>query len=522
MNLIEDEAPSYMPRDRFGRVEAVSTIGGSSLPNNQDCISRNGAMNWDEQRISPQNRTTIAESFKYHSFIKLEKDLKQIGEFLKSKDIEIGTCADGVGGGSFGEFASRIATIAFYQNITDALQKGYPLSASLIKQATQYANQLLIGINRQNSGQEMFTTFRCACKAKNKTFIYGVGDTNAIAFQINQGQITDPRLIQGNEDWSDSDGSTGPWVLGDAGTTEVLDQLTPIETTLAYNEVLVVGTNGFLENVRDRRTDSITYMLSANIKGYANTHIDKETVTVGELMTYVASLNRSGQSGTKRDNRSAFWFAPDLTIRLPYRPKPQRSVSRHQTQRSPTSSNPPNRLKGDLLRIGAVAAVGATLIAVFNGTHDPYQTSRIPPTPTPIVQQKPTETSDYRLRITPPVNPTDTPPPKSVSGARPSPTPTPLSQSTEEASVKQPTQPTTVADQEKITLTKRYRFDATNDNATLFSITNQGTVIDGISLKDATAINQAQAKGQSVLLFASPDANGHLIFTGFQIVKTNQ
>ena len=77
-------------------------------------------------------------------------------------------------------------------------------------------------------------------------------------------------------------------------------------------------------------------------------------------------------------------------------------------------------------------------------------------------------------------------------------------------------------DGEKITLTKRYRFDATNDNATLFSITNQGTVIDGISLKDATAINQAQAKGQSVLLFASPDANGHLIFTGFQIVKTNQ
>jgi len=94
MNTQADREPTYTVPDRFGRVEAVSTIGGSSLPNNQDCVSRNGAMNWDEQRISPQNRTTIAELVGYRSFIELERDLKKIGEFLQSRDIEIGTCAD--------------------------------------------------------------------------------------------------------------------------------------------------------------------------------------------------------------------------------------------------------------------------------------------------------------------------------------------------------------------------------------------------------------------------------------------
>lgn len=420
---------------------------------NEDAIAVESDINWDEK----VDRGTLASVLGYRSFFELLNAVTTSNEYLQGLGLSVVSVADGVGGADYGEYASRIAVASFIIELARALQNLHATHDQSrltegIKQAYAKSNNILLTFNAQNQNTRTFTTFRAAVSyfpdvsdVYRRVIVVGTGDTNCIRIDAQSGQRPTANLVVGNEVWK-QDGKTGPQVMGDPKSPWTIGTV-----DLSVTSGLILGTDGLLGNSarEEINLEAVQYFIETNLWGYAQAHPYEPSVSVGDLLKYIGGLNRHVSVGPK-DNRSAVWVG-NATLKLPETPERRAYLAQQQERRDrpvpQETRQKPNGGAARFLKVGAFIAAGVTILALLNPSPD--ETPPTQPGPPPPPGGRPTDVAkipvvDWRSRITPPVDPTNTP--EATARPRLNPTATPYAAAGTESTPK-PAQKSPVKDQ---------------------------------------------------------------------------
>lgn len=230
---------------------------------------------------------------------KIRKDNEDSFSNISLGDLDFFIVADGMGGHSKGEIASKLAAKLFIQYIKEADISSYDSYIKLQEDAIFYANQEIYNLSLEDGNIKMGTTVVCLCvDHKNKTYyLTHLGDSRAYIYRNDKlSQLTrDHSLVNDLLDSGSLTEDEAENFINKSAITRAVgteQKVIPDSKSLPMEagDIILMVTDGLTNELTDEKISEIVkdnkdpYQISSKLIEEAIDHGGRDNITVTTIL----------------------------------------------------------------------------------------------------------------------------------------------------------------------------------------------------------------------------------------------
>ncbi|WP_296113222.1 Stp1/IreP family PP2C-type Ser/Thr phosphatase [uncultured Anaerococcus sp.] len=230
---------------------------------------------------------------------KVRKENEDSFSNVSLKDLDFFIVADGMGGHSKGELASKLAVKLFVQYIKEADIEKYESLIKLQEEAIAYANKEIYKLAQDEGGIRMGTTVVCLCIDEKEKFYHltHLGDSRAYIYRNNKlSQLTrDHSLVNDLLDSGSLTEEEAKNFINKAAITRAVgteEKILPDSKSFAMEEedIILMVTDGLTNELTDEKIEEIVkdnrdpYQISTRLIEKAIDQGGRDNITVTTIL----------------------------------------------------------------------------------------------------------------------------------------------------------------------------------------------------------------------------------------------
>ena len=230
---------------------------------------------------------------------KVRKENEDSFSNVSLKDLDFFIVADGMGGHSKGELASKLAVKLFVQYIKEADIEKYESLIKLQEEAIAYANKEIYELAQDEGGIRMGTTVVCLCIDEKEKFYHltHLGDSRAYIYRNNKlSQLTrDHSLVNDLLDSGSLTEEEAKNFINKAAITRAVgteEKILPDSKSFAMEEedIILMVTDGLTNELTDEKIEEIVkdnrdpYQISTRLIEKAIDQGGRDNITVTTIL----------------------------------------------------------------------------------------------------------------------------------------------------------------------------------------------------------------------------------------------
>ena len=230
---------------------------------------------------------------------KIRKENEDSFSNISLGDLDFFIVADGMGGHSKGELASKLATSLFIEYIKEADIKNYDSYTKLLEDAIIFANDEIYKLSQKEDDIKMGTTVVCLCiDNKNKVYhLTHLGDSRAYIYKDNSLELltrdhslVNDLLDSGSITQDEADNFINKSAITRAVGTE--SKIVPESKSLGMDEgdIILMVTDGLTNELSDEKIEEIVkdatdpHQISTRLIEEAIDHGGRDNITVTTIL----------------------------------------------------------------------------------------------------------------------------------------------------------------------------------------------------------------------------------------------
>ena len=230
---------------------------------------------------------------------KIRKENEDSFSNISLGDLDFFIVADGMGGHSKGELASKLAANLFIEYIKEADIKSYDSYTKLLEDAIFFANEEIYKLSKKKDDIKMGTTVVCLCIDKeNKVYhLTHLGDSRAYIYKNNRLELltrdhslVNDLLDSGSITQDEADNFINKSAITRAVGTEC--KIVPESKSLKMDEgdIFLMVTDGLTNELSDEKIEEIVknqtdpYQISTRLIEEAIDHGGRDNITVTTIL----------------------------------------------------------------------------------------------------------------------------------------------------------------------------------------------------------------------------------------------
>lgn len=230
---------------------------------------------------------------------KIRKENEDAFSNISIGELDFFIVADGMGGHSKGELASKLAANLFIEYIKEADIDSYETYTKLLEDAIFFANDEIYNLSKQEDDIKMGTTVVCLCiDNKNKVYhLTHLGDSRAYIYKndtlellTRDHSLVNDLLDSGSITQDEADNFINKSAITRAVGTE--RTIVPESKSLGMNEgdIILMVTDGLTNELSDEKIEEIVkeetdpYQISTRLIEEAIDHGGRDNITVTTIL----------------------------------------------------------------------------------------------------------------------------------------------------------------------------------------------------------------------------------------------
>lgn len=230
---------------------------------------------------------------------KIRKENEDSFSNISQGDLDFFIVADGMGGHSKGDLASKLAVNLFIEYIKKADISSYDSYTKLLEEAIFFANEEIYKLSQKEEDIKMGTTVVCLCiDNKNKVYhLTHLGDSRAYIYRNNHLELltrdhslVNDLLDSGSITQDDADNFINKSAITRAVGTEI--NIVPESKTLDMDkgDIVLMVTDGLTNELTDEKIEEIVkdqsdpYQISTRLIEEAINHGGRDNITVTTIL----------------------------------------------------------------------------------------------------------------------------------------------------------------------------------------------------------------------------------------------
>ena len=230
---------------------------------------------------------------------KIRKENEDSFSNISIGDLDFFIVADGMGGHSKGDLASKLAANLFIEYIKEADIAGYDTYTKLLEDAIFFANDEIYNLSKQEDDIKMGTTVVCLCidNKNNEYHLTHLGDSRAYIYKnetlellTRDHSLVNDLLDSGSITQDEADNFINKSAITRAVGTE--RTIVPESKSLGMNEgdIILMVTDGLTNELSDEKIEEIVkeetdpYQISTRLIEEAIDHGGRDNITVTTIL----------------------------------------------------------------------------------------------------------------------------------------------------------------------------------------------------------------------------------------------
>lgn len=230
---------------------------------------------------------------------KIRKENEDAFSNISLKDLDFFIVADGMGGHSKGELASKLAANLFIEYIKKADIDSYDTYTKLLEEAIFFANEEIYKLSQKEGEIKMGTTVVCLCiDNKNKVYhLTHLGDSRAYIYKnknlellTRDHSLVNDLLDSGSITQDEADNFINKSAITRAVGTEI--NIVPESKSLDMDkgDIILMVTDGLTNELTDEKIEEIVkdqsdpYLISTRLIEEAINHGGRDNITVTTIL----------------------------------------------------------------------------------------------------------------------------------------------------------------------------------------------------------------------------------------------